>query len=147
MNARNDSRARVQYKSQLGSVLLYSYIGDAHCCVGQMSTRLDTSSCFIWPSFVKFAVHLAWLEVHTSPQWFGQVTYRKIPKISPGAYIFQRSFLGGLLWEGLIFGGAYIRGGGGGGEICVSKSAGLIIGGKFVSAIFPWAVNKKFVTT
>ena len=32
------------------------------------------------------------------------VTYRKIPKISPGAYIFQRPF-----FEGLIFGGAYIR--------------------------------------
>ena len=30
--------------------------------------------------------------------------YRKIPKISPGAYIFQRPFL-----RGLIFGGAYIR--------------------------------------
>ena len=31
-------------------------------------------------------------------------TYRKIPKISPGAYIFQRA-----LFEGLIFVGAYIR--------------------------------------
>ena len=30
--------------------------------------------------------------------------YRKIPKISPGAYIFQRSFSGGL-----IMGGAYFR--------------------------------------
>ena len=30
--------------------------------------------------------------------------YRKLPKISPGAYIFQRPFL-----MGLIFGGAYIR--------------------------------------
>ena len=29
--------------------------------------------------------------------------YRKIPKICPGAYIFQRP-----LFEGLIFGGAYI---------------------------------------
>ena len=36
-------------------------------------------------------------------------TYRKIPKISPGAYIFQRPFLRGLFLEGLIFGGAYIR--------------------------------------
>ena len=50
--------------------------------------------------------------------------YRKIPKISPGAYIFQRSFLGGLI---------------SGGKFCVSKSAGLIIGGKFVSAIPPCA--------
>ena len=42
--------------------------------------------------------------------------YRKIPKISPGAYIFQRPFLRGLFLEVLIFGGAYLRK-----EICVSK--------------------------
>jgi len=36
------------------------------------------------------------------------LTYRKIPKISPGAYIFQRPFLRGLFLEGLIFGGAYL---------------------------------------
>ena len=30
--------------------------------------------------------------------------YRKIPKISPGAYIFQRPFLRGLFLEGLVFG-------------------------------------------
>ena len=45
--------------------------------------------------------------------------YRKIPKISPGAYIFQRPFLRGLFLEGLVFGGAYLRR-----EICVSKSIG-----------------------
>ena len=45
--------------------------------------------------------------------------YRKIPKISPWAYIFQRPFLRGLFLEGLIFGGAYLRR-----EICVSKSIG-----------------------
>ena len=33
--------------------------------------------------------------------------YRKIPKISLVAYIFQRSFLRGLFLEGRIFGGAY----------------------------------------
>ena len=38
--------------------------------------------------------------------------YRKIPKISPGAYIFQRPFLRGLFLEGLY-------------------SEGLIYGGKF----------------
>ena len=54
-------------------------------------------------------------------QWWGKVlldhthtdedlfTYRKIPKISPGAYIFQRPFLRGLLLKGLKFGGAYLR--------------------------------------
>ena len=46
--------------------------------------------------------------------------HRKIPKISPGAYIFQRPFLRGLFLEGLIFGGAYLRR-----EICVSKPIGL----------------------
>ena len=35
--------------------------------------------------------------------------YRKIPKISPGAYIFQRPFWRGLFFEGPIFGGAYVR--------------------------------------
>ena len=50
------------------------------------------------------------------------VEHRKIPKISPGAYIFQRLFLRGLFLEGLIFGGAYLRR-----EICVSKSIGLAL--------------------
>ena len=48
--------------------------------------------------------------------------YRKIPKISPGAYIFQRPILMGLFLEGLTFGGAYLRR-----EICVSKSIGLAL--------------------
>ena len=49
-------------------------------------------------------------------------TYRKIPKISPGAYFFQRPFLRGLFLEGLIFVGAYLRR-----AICVSKSIGLAL--------------------
>ena len=48
--------------------------------------------------------------------------YCKIPKISPGAYIFQRPFLRGLFLKGLIFGGAYLRR-----EICVFKSIGLAL--------------------
>ena len=36
-----------------------------------------------------------------------QNKYRKIPKISPGAYIFQRPFLRGLFLEGLINGGKF----------------------------------------
>ena len=51
--------------------------------------------------------------------------YCKIPKISPGAYIFQRPFLRGLFLEGPIFGGAYVRR-----EICVIKSVGLACSGK-----------------
>ena len=58
--------------------------------------------------------------------------YGKIPKLSPGAYIFQRVFLSrAYFWRGFVFGGgggAYIRR-----EICVSKSARLILGGKFLS--------------
>ena len=48
--------------------------------------------------------------------------YRKIPKISPRDYIFQRPFLKGLFLEGLIFGGSYLRR-----KICVSKSIGLAL--------------------
>ena len=33
--------------------------------------------------------------------------YRKIPKIRPGAYIFQRPFLRGLYSEGLMYGGKF----------------------------------------
>ena len=33
--------------------------------------------------------------------------YRKIPKISAGAYIFQRPFLRGSYSEGLIYGGKF----------------------------------------
>ena len=55
----------------------------------------------------------------------GKSKYRKIPKISPGAYIFQRPFLRGLFLEGLIFGGAYVRR-----EICFSKSIELACSGR-----------------
>ena len=48
--------------------------------------------------------------------------YRKILKISLGAYIFQTPFLRRLFLEGLVFGGAYLRR-----EICVSKSIGLAL--------------------
>ena len=35
------------------------------------------------------------------------ITYGKIPKINPGAYIFQRHFLNCLYSEGLIYGGKF----------------------------------------
>ena len=73
------------------------------------------------------------------------ITYRKIRKISPGrgAYIFQRPFLRGLFLEGLIFGGAYKRR-----EVCVSKSARLILGGKFASQnrLGQLIVERKFMS-
>ena len=54
-----------------------------------------------------------------------QTEYRKIPKISPGAYIFQGPFLRDLFLEGPLFGGAYERR-----EICVIKSVGLDCSGE-----------------
>ena len=36
------------------------------------------------------------------------VEYREIPKISPGAYIFQRPFLSGLYSERLIYKGNFV---------------------------------------
>ena len=36
-----------------------------------------------------------------------KINYRKIPKISPRAYIFQRPFLRGLFLKGLIYGGKF----------------------------------------
>ena len=56
-------------------------------------------------------VHIS-LHLYTGLQILN--SYRKMPKISPGAYIFQRPFLRGLFLEGLIFGGAYVWK-----EICV----------------------------
>ena len=59
---------------------------------------------------------LGWTSLKTKTK------YHKIPKISPGAYIFQRPYLRGLFLEGLIFGGDYLRR-----EICVWKSIGLAL--------------------
>ena len=70
------------------------------------------------------------------------ISYRKIPKISPGAYIFQRSFL-----EGLIFGGAYIqRGLSTEGNLCFKIDwASLIVGRKFtVFALFYFVFEGNF---
>ena len=67
------------------------------------------------------------------------IVYRKIPKISPGAYIFQGAFLRGLFLEGLIFGGAYIwRGLSSEGNLRFKIDwVSLILGSKFtIFAIF-----------
>ena len=63
-------------------------------------------------------------------------SFRKIPKISPGAYIFQRPFLRGF------FLGAYLRR-----QICVSKIdwASLILERKFiVFALFYFVFESNF---
>ena len=67
------------------------------------------------------------------PQPF--LSYRKIPRISPGAYIFQRPFLRGLFLEGLTFGGAYLW-------------ASLIVGSQFsVFALFYFVLEGNFPST
>ena len=48
--------------------------------------------------------------------------YLKIPKISPGACIFQRPFLRGLFLEGLMYGVAYLRR-----DVFVSRSIGPVL--------------------
>ena len=58
--------------------------------------------------------------------------YRKIPKIGPRVYIFQRPFLSGLYTEGKLrfkIGQAYT-----GREICISKSIGLAYSWKKIYA-------------
>ena len=62
--------------------------------------------------------------------------YRKIPKISPGAYIFQRSFLRGLFLEGLVYGGKLLF---------KIDWASLIVGSKFtVFALFYFVSEGNF---
>ena len=87
---------------------------------------------------------LLFLEAYEVQSWLGfsfLLIYRKIPKISPGAYIFQRPFLRGLFLEGPIFGGAYVWR-----EICISNSIGLACSGKEVYhfALFYFVLEGKF---
>ena len=72
-----------------------------------------------------FHTQLHILKSYTQHFFSISFTYRKIPKISPGAYIFQRPFMRGSFLEGLIFRGAYVQR-----EICVSTSIGLACSGK-----------------
>ena len=71
--------------------------------------------------------------------------YRKIPKISPGAYIFQRPFLKGLFLEGL-----YIRRGlSTEGNLRFKIDwASLMVGSKFtVLAMFYFVFEGNFLST
>ena len=66
--------------------------------------------------------------------------YRKIPKISPASYIFERPFLRGLFLEGLKFGKGNLRFKMGyeytGRVECMSQNPlGWIVGRKFMSVI------------
>ena len=66
--------------------------------------------------------------------------YCKIPKISPGAYIFQRPFLRALCSEGLIYGGKFAF---------QNRDWAILIGGsKFnVFAIFYFVFEGNFSST
>ena len=71
--------------------------------------------------------------------------YCKILKISPGAYLFQRPFL-----KGLIFGGAYIRTGlSTEANLCFKiDRVGLKVGSKFtVFALFYFVLEGNFPST
>ena len=64
-----------------------------------------------------------------------QIVYRKIPKVSPRAYIFQRPFLRGLYSEGLIYGGKF-------------AFLNLMVGSKFtVFALFYFVFEVNFPST
>ena len=64
-----------------------------------------------------------------------QIVYRKIPKVSPRAYIFQRPFLRGLFLEGFIYGGKF-------------AFLNLIVGSQFtVFALFYFVFEVNFPST
>ena len=73
-----------------------------------MRFKIDWASLIVGRKFTVFALFYFVFEGTFQAQT-SRGAYRKIPKISPGAYIFQRPFLRGLFLEGLIFGGAYFR--------------------------------------
>ena len=69
----------------------------------------------------------------------GECKYCKIPKISPGAYIFQSPFLGAYFWRGLSTEGI----------LCFKIDwASLIVGSKFtVFALFYFIFEGNFPST
>ena len=87
-------------------------------------------------SLPKFWMLFLVCQSHLLP--FSAFNYRKILKISPGAYIFQRPFLRGLFLEGLIYGGKRFK----------IDWASLIIGRKFsVFALFCFVFEGNFPST
>ena len=66
--------------------------------------RAQTSPYFR-PERFKSSPNFRPKKVQTHTLW--RYAYRKIPKISSGAYIFQRPFLRGLFLEGLMYGGKF----------------------------------------
>ena len=50
-------------------------------------------------SYMPHGIFMVWVKI---------LRYRKIPKISPGAFIFQRPFFEGLIFGELTFRGAHL---------------------------------------
>ena len=85
---------------------------NGHNSGGQQPPTLLDVTCCTWLHILLHVVGSCCAKFDTGQT----LSYRKIPQISPGAYIFQKPFLRGLFLEGLIFGGAYVQR-----EICISK--------------------------
>ena len=120
-------RSILVMKFNLCGVLMINYsnhillVCDLYCCskhnlstILNLIANVENPVCFVTLTF--------WFKTSFNVFVYFISIYCKISKISPGAYIFQRSFSRGLLLEGLIFGGAYVRR-----EICISKSIGLAL--------------------
>ena len=69
------------------------------CQKGEFYTRICEKNLVRLLRGNKTAVYVRLVRTH--------LEYHKVPKISPGAYIFQRPFLRGLFLEGLIYGGKF----------------------------------------
>ena len=65
---------------------------------------VNQTYCFFSDVLVTVAVRFPYVKKRSEN---GQTIYRKIPKISPEAYIFQAPFLRSLFLEGLIYGGKF----------------------------------------
>ena len=71
--------------------------------IGNLFHKLRKSCCRMERSFRNFQPQSSNRKFQAT--FASSNKYRKIPKISPGAYIFQRPFLRGSYSEGLIYGG------------------------------------------
>ena len=85
---------------------------NGHNSGGQQPPTLLDVTCCTWLHILLHVVGSCCAKFDTGQT----LSYRKIPQISAGPYIFQKPFLRGLFLEGLIFGGAYVQR-----EICISK--------------------------
>ena len=83
---KENNKSRFDSYKVRNSILIISHVTFRDCRLHIFSDILSRNSCMrvIFP-----------------------IGYRKIPKISPGTYIFQRPYLRGLFLEGLMYGGKF----------------------------------------